>query len=151
MFDQQTDIQTITVWGGVEEFPIPLLSCLSCLWLPRSDTAEMSLPPTHTLCCCVRGASLLYSLRVCLSGCVGVCVCGVCVCDSHSLTLTLIHSLHSSHSFTPTLICLNISLSSLSVFVLSTYFSCVVCVFGGCMGEECVDCHSLSLIHSPSL
>ena len=153
VFDQQTDIQTITVWGGVEEFPIPLLSCLSCLWLPRSDTAEKSLPPTHTLCCCVRGASLLYSLRVCLSGCVSVWVCGVCVCVTHIHSLSLIHSLHSSHSFTSTPICLIISLSSLSLSLSHSPTSVVLCVcLGGvCVRCMCVDCHSPSLIHPPSL
>ena len=115
----------------MEEFPIPLLSCLSCLWLPRSDTAEKSLPPTHTLCCCVRGASLLYSLRVCLSGCVSVCVFGVCVCDSHSLILTHSFPFTHSHSLTSTLICLIISLSSLSLFLSYSPTTVVLCVCSG--------------------
>ena len=152
VFDQQTDIQTITVWGGVEEFPIPLLSCLSCLWLPRSDTAEKSLPPTHTLCCCVRGASLLYSLRVCLSGCVSVCVCGVCVCDPHSLTLT-----HSFPSLFP-LIHFHSHLSK-HIFIIPHCFCHIhqlqLCVCSGGVWVRCVwtatHPHSFIPPHSDSL
>ena len=85
----------------------------------------------------MRGASLLYSLRVCLSGCVCVCVClCLCVwCVTHTHSLSLIHSLSltltHSHSLTSTLIYLIISVFPLSLFLSYSPTTVVLCVCSG--------------------
>ena len=68
-----------TVWGGVEGFPIPVLSCLSCLWLPRSEhCGDVSSPHTHTVLSCAWSVSPLLS--ACVSVWVCQCLCVWCVC-----------------------------------------------------------------------
>ena len=123
------------------------MSVVTALWHCGDDSS----PPTHTVLLGATCVSPLLSACVSVWVCLCVCVWCVCVCVSHSFTLTHSFPLTHSHSLTSTHLSNHIFISPLIVSLIFTYACCVVCVFGGCMGEACVDCHSPSLIHPPSL
>jgi hypothetical protein len=136
------------VWKNFPSLYCPV--CHVCGY--RALTLRRCLSPPHTHCVVVCVERLSSTLCVCVCLGVSVSVCVVCVCVTHIHSFSFIHSLHSFplthfHSHLSN----HIFIIPLIVSLLFTYFCCVVCVFGGCMGEECVDCHSLSLIHPPSL
>ena len=153
-FDQQTDIQTITVWGGVEEIPIPLLSCLSVCGYRALTLDDSPLPHTLTLRVGVRGVSVLCSLCVCVCLVVCVCVC-VCVCLTHSHSLTTTHSLPLiSHSFPLSSYLTSFSLTFYSLHMCSVHVCVCVCGFVPSWSQPHSLSHtrplSLTLLHTYS-